>query len=101
MNRIIQLFILESINSCQMPLLKTAKILPSSAKLISNTWCPSSSDPDPSLLISLPNITYMTRLSTQSSNFYYHLDYTRDYSIDSKTIWRSYRLLTTSEENLS
>lgn len=101
MNQFILLSIIESINSCQIPLLSTAKILPSSARLNTNTWCPLSSDSEPSLLISFPTLSYITRLSTQSSNFYYHLDYTRDYSIDSKTIWRSYRVLTTTEENLS
>jgi hypothetical protein len=68
--------------------------------MISNIWCPSSFDDDPYILISLSNITYITRLNIKSSNLYSHLEYTRDHSIDQYTIWRSYRLLNNNEGNI-
>ena len=70
--------------------------------MVSNTWCPSSLDSKPYLVISLSNLTYITRLNIKSiaSQLYYHLDYTRDDSIDQHTIWRSYRLLNNKEENI-
>jgi hypothetical protein len=68
--------------------------------MISNTWCPSSYDDEPYVLISLSNITYITRLNIKSSNIYYHLEYTRDNSIDQYTKWRSYHLLNNKEENI-
>jgi len=68
--------------------------------MISNTWCPSSFDDEPYVLILLSNITYITRLNIKSSNLHYHLEYTRDNSIDQYTLWRSYRLLNNKEENI-
>ena len=91
----------EGINSCQTSLLTNSKIHTSSSNLIFNTWCPSSSDIDPSIHISLPNITYITRVKIKSLYSHYHLDYTRDDSIDESTIWRSYRLLTTNDDDLT
>jgi hypothetical protein len=66
--------------------------------MILNTWCPSSFDNTPYVLISLPNITYITRLNIKSLNLYYHLEYTRDNSINEYTIWRSYSLLNNKDE---
>ena len=53
-------------------------------------------------LYQLSNLTYITRLNTTSisSDVYYHLEYTRDTSIDEYTVWRSYRLLNNKQENI-
>ncbi|CAF3586766.1 unnamed protein product [Rotaria socialis] len=93
---------LKGINSCQIPLINNSKIMTSSADIKSNNWCPSSYENEPYLLISLSNLTYVTRLNikTISSDIYYHLEYTRDNSINQYTTWRSYRLLNNKEENI-
>lgn len=39
-------------------------------------------------------------MNIKSEDIYYHLEYTRENSIDQFTIWRSYRLLNNKEENL-
>ncbi|CAF1184951.1 unnamed protein product [Rotaria sp. Silwood1] len=93
---------LKGINSCQTPLINNSKIITSSTDIISNVWCPSSFDNEPYLLISLSNLTYITRLNikTISSNIYYHLEYTRDNLINHYTIWHSYRLLNNKHETI-
>ncbi|CAF5132884.1 unnamed protein product, partial [Rotaria sp. Silwood1] len=87
---------------CQTPLINNSKIITSSTDIISNIWCPSSFDNEPYLLISLSNLTYITRLNikTISSNIYYHLEYTRDNLINHYTIWHSYRLLNNKHETI-
>jgi hypothetical protein len=88
---------LEGINSCQTPLIVNNK------DTILNTWCPSSFiDDEPYLQISLSNLTYITRLHIKSisSDFFYHLEYTRENLIDQYTVWRSYRLLNMKQENI-
>lgn len=59
-------------------------------------------DNEPSLLISLSNLTYITRMNikTISSNVYYHIEYTRDNLIHQYTTWRPYRLLNNKQESI-
>ncbi|UJR14931.1 hypothetical protein I4U23_001913 [Adineta vaga] len=93
---------LKSMNSCQIPLLSTAKILTSSTDLSSNTWCPSSSDLDRYLIFSLSNLTYITRFNMKSlsSQIHYFLEYTRDNSINEYTTWRSYPVVNNQDETI-
>jgi hypothetical protein len=95
-------FSVEGINSCQTPLLINSKIITSSTHLTSNTWCPSSFDSERYLIVSLSNLTYITRVNTTSisSDVYYDLEYTRENFIDGYTVWRSYRLLNNKQENI-
>ena len=81
---------LEGINSCQNPLMTTSN---------TKIWCPSLSDEEPHLLLSLSNLTYLTRLNIKSVA-YYHLEYTRDNFLDENTIWRSYNLLDNKQETI-
>lgn len=66
--------------------------------MLSNQWCPLSNDDEPYILLSLSNITYITRMNIKSLNIYYHLEYTRENLINHYTHWRSYRLLNNKDE---
>lgn len=68
--------------------------------MLSNQWCPLSNDDEPYILLSLSNITYITRMNIKSLNIYYHLEYTRENLINHYTHWRSYRLLNNKDENI-
>jgi hypothetical protein len=83
-------------NSCQ------NLLLINNTEMISNTWCSSLSNQEPYVLLSLSNLTYITRLHIKSisSDLYYHLEYTRDYSVHQDTIWHSYNLLNNKQENI-
>ncbi|CAF1367902.1 unnamed protein product [Adineta steineri] len=93
---------LKSIHSCQNPLLASSKIITSSTTTTSNSWCPSTFDNKRYILLTLSNLTYITRLNTQSisKDIFYHIEYARDNLIDEYTTWHSYRLLDNKHENI-
>ena len=83
-----------------------SKILTSSttgsADASSNTWCPTASDTEPYLHVTLSNLTYITHIEIKSisSNIDYRLEYTREDHYDHDTVWRSYRSLNNRQEKL-
>ena len=83
-----------------------SKILPSStsgsADASPNTWCPTASDIEPYLHVTLSNLTYITHIEIKSisSNIDYRLEYTREDHYDHDTVWRSYRSLNNRREKL-
>jgi len=80
-----------------------SKILTSSHTDQFDIWCPSSTDIEPYLIVSLSNLTYITYIEIKSkipSNIDYRLEYTRENSIDQYTIWRSYRYLDNKQEKI-
>ena len=79
-----------------------SKLITNFEDLILNTWCPSSFDNEPYVIVSFSNLTYITSLNikTKSSNINYYLEYTRNNMIHQYTIWRSYRLLNNKQESI-
>ena len=62
-----------------------------------------STDVKPYLHVTLANLTYITSLEIKANtltNINYHLEYTRDNLIDQSTVWRSYRLLNTHQDQI-
>ncbi|CAF1589518.1 unnamed protein product [Adineta ricciae] len=89
--------------SCQNPLLTNSKITTSSNLNQLSNWCPLSTDVKPYLHVTLANLTYITSLEIKSNiltNINYYLEYTRDNLIDQYTVWRSYRLLNTHQDQI-
>ncbi|CAF0736080.1 unnamed protein product [Adineta steineri] len=94
---------LKGTGSCQTPLIINSKIITSSNLDKSDNWCPSSTDVKPYLHVTLSNLTYITSIEIKSKiplDINYHLEYTRENTIDQYTIWRSYRLLNNKKEKI-
>ena len=94
---------LEGTGSCQTPFLSNSKIVTSSNTNQLDSWCPSSTDLEPYLQVTLGNLTYITHLEIKAkipSNIDYRLEYTRENRVDSNTVWRSYRLLNNQQEKI-
>jgi hypothetical protein len=80
-----------------------SKIVNSSTIDQSNLWCPSPTDVEPYLQVTLSNLTFITYIEIKSkipSDINYRLEYTRDNQIDQYTIWRSYRSLNNQQEKI-
>ena len=98
--------LLEGTASCQSPLLLHAKTTTSSnTERLGpsfNTWCPSTSDVEPSFQVTLSNITYITAIEIKSfsSDLDYRLEYTRENRIEPNTLWRSYRSLNKQQDRI-
>jgi discoidin domain receptor family protein 2 len=69
----------------------------------SDIWCPSPTDIEPYIQITLSNLTYITYIEIKSkilSDLDYRLEYTRENLIDQYTIWRPYRLSNNNQEKI-
>lgn len=78
-----RLFSLESLNSCQTSFLSNSDAL-----------CPYTTPFDSELYIyhTFANLTYLTSIQYALINEYFHLEYSRDETLNSLTLWRPYRL---------